>query len=218
MREAFASDQLNDAATPEFNPEGIRASYRKSAEELFATIAAEVDPIGTEIDISGQDPLITKTTKARLIYLSDLGYAIAHRPNRPLYGEWEFIHFVSPEMVGAAKVKATSSGEGPIPIVDPSVVGGLLPKPTIVPLPVPPPPSARLIYIRNLGYAVVQKLNWSFRRFVPPEETGAAIRQAASSGDGPIEVVDASVVKDLPTPTVVPIPVPPPPQAAAQHK
>ncbi len=221
MREAFARDQLTDAATPEFNPAGIRASYRKSAEELFATIAAEVDPIGTEIDITGPDPFVKSTTKARLIYLSDLGYAIAHRPRSPRYGEWEFIHLVSPEMVGAAKVKATSSGEGPIPIVDPSVVGGL-PKPAIVPLPVPLPPSARLIYIPNLGYAVVQKLNWSFswsfRRFVPPEETDAAIRQAASSGDGPIEVVDASVVKDLPTPTVVPIPVPPPPQAAAQHK
>ena len=79
-----------------------------------------------------------KTTKIRLIYIRDLGYAIASRP-RGIYKDWDFVHFVSAEMVGSAKAKAVSSGQVAVPTVDAGEVH-YLPKPTVVPLPVPAPP------------------------------------------------------------------------------
>ncbi|MEP6696917.1 MAG: hypothetical protein ABJA34_08560, partial [Pseudonocardiales bacterium] len=105
---------------------------------LFAKFDSEVDPIGSEIDVSGPDSFVKETTKARLIYIREFGYAIAHRP-RGLYKDWNFMNFVSPDMVNAAKMKAVSSGEGPVPTVDVNEVHAL-PQPTVVPLPVPAPP------------------------------------------------------------------------------
>jgi hypothetical protein len=137
VRQTFAPGQLTDSAPAQINAEQVRAAYRKSAEELFATIAAEVDPIGDDIDVSGPDPFVKSTSRVRLIYIRDLGYAIAHRP-RAGKG-WEFMNFVSPAMVDAAKIKAKSSGEGPVPTVEASTVFGL-PVLNVVPLPVPSPP------------------------------------------------------------------------------
>ena len=66
MRQIFAPGQLTASATPDIDPAKVRAAYRKSAEALFAQFDSEVDPIGTELDVSGPDPFVKKTTKIRL--------------------------------------------------------------------------------------------------------------------------------------------------------